>query len=118
MIPKDILEDLQTALLAEQAALEEELADHGRPEGDDWEGSSESDGEESDPGDVADNITELATNVPMIGELKRRKKEIKVALQKIEDGVYGRCDVCDEEIPLERLEANPAAATCVRHADE
>jgi DnaK suppressor protein len=36
------------------------------------------------------------------------------ALEKIEDGTYGRCDVCDEPIPDERLEARPTTAHCVR----
>ena len=111
MIPKETLEDLQTALLAEQAALEEELADHGKLEDNDWEGSSDSEDEEADPVDVADNIEELVTNVPMVEELKRRHKEIKVALQKMEDTTYGTCDVCGDDIPL----AKTRSQSCSRN---
>jgi DnaK suppressor protein len=117
-IPDDTLADLETALHAELAALEEELADHGKPVGSDvWEGASESEGEEADPLDAADNIEELATNIPLVGDLQKRQKAIKSALRKMKDGTYGSCDECGEDIDLARLEANPAAATCIRHAE-
>lgn len=35
------------------------------------------------------------------------------ALEKLEAGSYGRCDVCDEPIPQERLEARPTTSHCV-----
>jgi len=119
-IPEDALADLETGLHAELAALEEELADHGKVVGegeDEWMGSSESEGEEADSVDAADNIEELATNVPLVGDLQKRHKEIKAALRRLKEGVYGECVECGEEIDLNRLEANPAAATCIRHAE-
>ena len=118
-IPEDTLSDLGTGLHAELAALEEELAEHGKPagEGDEYAGSSESEGEEADPVDAADNIEELVTNVPLVSELQKRRKAIKSALRKMKDGTYGTCDECGEDISLDRLEANPAAATCIRHAE-
>ena len=117
-IPEETLSDLETALHAELAALQEELADHGKStDGDEWTGASESEGEEADPADAADNIEELATNVPLVSELQKRQKAIKSALRKMKDGIYGTCDECGEDIDLARLEANPAAATCIRHAE-
>ena len=35
------------------------------------------------------------------------------ALEKLEAGSYGRCDVCDRPIPQERLEARPTTSHCV-----
>ena len=105
---------------AELAALQEELADHGKStdeDGDEWEGSSESEGEEADELDAANDLEELGTNVPLVADLQKRNKEIKSALRKMKDGTYGSCDECGEDIDLERLEANPAAATCIRHAE-
>jgi len=119
-IPEDTLSDLETALQAELAALQEELADHGKStdeDGDEWEGSSESEGEEADELDAANDLEELGTNVPLVADLQKRNKEIKSALRKMKDGTYGSCDECGEDIDLERLEANPAAATCIRHAE-
>jgi DnaK suppressor protein len=35
------------------------------------------------------------------------------ALEKVAEGTYGRCDVCEEPIPDERMEARPTTAHCV-----
>ena len=40
------------------------------------------------------------------------------ALEKIEKGEYGTCEVCAAEIEEDRLEANPSARTCKAHVDE
>ena len=40
-------------------------------------------------------------------------REIDVALERIAEGTYGRCDVCAEDINRERLEVQPAAIRCV-----
>lgn len=38
---------------------------------------------------------------------------IKRALQKIEDGSYGICEDCGDQIPEKRLESIPAALLCI-----
>ena len=51
--------------------------------------------------------------------IERSEKELKIlysierALEKIEEGTYGICDVSGEEIPLKRLEAIPYATMTV-----
>ena len=40
-------------------------------------------------------------------------RQIDRALEKIEEGTYGVCDISGEEIPLKRLEAIPYAAMTV-----
>lgn len=50
---------------------------------------------------------------------RARQKEsimIEAALSRIEDGEYGYCADCGEEISEKRLELSPAAALCVRCA--
>ena len=39
--------------------------------------------------------------------------EIDAALERIEDGRYGTCSDCGEQIPRARLEANPWASLCI-----
>ena len=120
-IPQADMEELRIALTHERENLEEELAGHGRVLNDagDWEGASIGfDGEESDPNDVADQIEELVTNVPLVAELEERHTDVVEALEKMEQGIYGICEEGDEAIPLERLKANPAARTCIEHATE
>lgn len=41
-------------------------------------------------------------------------RQIEHALDKIEEGTYGICDISGEEIPLARLEAIPYAAMTVK----
>jgi len=45
---------------------------------------------------------------------ERSVEEIDEALARMDAGTYGRCVDCDEPIPAERLEAVPAAPTCLR----
>ena len=42
--------------------------------------------------------------------------EIDAALQRIEDGTYGTCEVCGKPIGEERLEARPWARLCIDDA--
>lgn len=44
-------------------------------------------------------------------------KQIDRALEKIEEGTYGICDLTNEEIPLKRLEAVPYATMTVKAQD-
>jgi DnaK suppressor protein len=39
--------------------------------------------------------------------------KIKSALNRIENGEYGICEVCDEEISEERLKARPVTTLCI-----
>jgi len=39
--------------------------------------------------------------------------EIDAALGRIDDGTYGTCTSCGQEIPRGRLEANPWASLCI-----
>ncbi len=42
-----------------------------------------------------------------------RLRRIEAALRRLESGAYGYCVSCDEEIPLKRLEVDPATERCV-----
>ncbi|MBP9668768.1 MAG: TraR/DksA C4-type zinc finger protein [Candidatus Pacebacteria bacterium] len=61
-------------------------------------------------------MEELGTNSAIVEELEARYKNVLHALQKIEEGTFGMCEVGGEEIAEDRLMANPAARTCVAHA--
>lgn len=40
--------------------------------------------------------------------------QIDLALKKMDEGTYGRCDVCEEQINLLRLRVHPFAVRCTR----
>ncbi len=118
-LTKQQLESLRGLLEAECDSLEEGLVGHGRVQGEggDWQGNSSGlSGIEADPTDVADQIEELVTNVPLVEELEARHRDVVSAIERIEAGTYGMCEVSKEHIPFARLEANPAARTCIKHA--
>jgi DnaK suppressor protein len=43
-----------------------------------------------------------------------RRREARAALQRIQEGIYGICQECDEPIGTARLAALPWAALCIR----
>ncbi len=52
-------------------------------------------------------------NLRLQSRKSRLIKKIKDALKRIEDGTYGYCDICGEEISLKRLEARPVTSKCI-----
>ena len=110
-LTKNELDELKAALDGEKALLEEELAEHGRKVGGDWQGTAVGfEGNEPADEDEADKMEELGTNVALVEELEKRYKEIIAALQRMDEGKYG-VTASGEPIDVERLKANPAATT-------
>lgn len=52
------------------------------------------------------------------GRERTFKAKIEKALQKIEQGTFGICERCEEEISLKRLEARPETTLCIRCKEE
>jgi RNA polymerase-binding transcription factor DksA len=51
----------------------------------------------------------------LLEELKKQNDAVDAALSRINDGSYGKCSVCGEEIASARLTIMPTATTCVKH---
>lgn len=55
----------------------------------------------------------------LLGQRERQKLlSINAALQKIDDGSYGSCEECGEDIGKERIKALPFARCCIRCQSE
>ena len=112
---KKMLED-------EAQVVEKELGTVGRKNVTrypDWEATKpDDDRDRADETEVADDIEQLESNSAVLEQLKIRLNEVKSALQKIEKGTYGICEISGEPIELDRLEANPAATTCKTHMNQ
>ena len=52
---------------------------------------------------------------PVLAEKDEPSERHLDALERIEKGTYGICEVGNEEIEEDRLNANPAARTCKAH---
>src|SRR5678815_4844541 len=66
--------------------------------------------------DSSEQAVEMEDDVSLEGQGALIAKEIasvKRALARIEDGTYGECVRCGEEIAAARLEARPEAALCI-----
>ncbi|MDX1772036.1 MAG: TraR/DksA C4-type zinc finger protein [Planococcaceae bacterium] len=63
--------------------------------------------------DLTDQNTEMAIEQHKVDEIE----QLESALKAMEEGTYGKCEVCGEDILIERLEALPMARTCIDHAN-
>ena len=68
----------------------------------------------TDPLDQAAHATERHFSHQLCSRNNEIISEIEQALQNIEDGVYGICALCEEDIPIKRLKAKPMAQYCIR----
>ncbi len=70
---------------------------------------------EADPNVVADRVEDWEERRATIAILEKEYNNIIRALKKIEDGKYGACEICGEDIEEDRLKSNPSARTCKKH---
>ena len=109
---------MKERLQVELTLLESELATVGHKTATpgDWEaGMGEKDAAATEPDERADAIEQYEANTAILKQLEIRYNNTKRALEKIEKGTYGTCEVSGEPIEEERLEANPSARTCEKH---
>ncbi|TFZ02511.1 hypothetical protein EZ313_14720 [Ramlibacter henchirensis] len=66
---------------------------------------------------VEDGDARMAASVDLV-QLQRQEdelREVRHARDRMRSGDYGRCEECDEPIPLARLNVRPAARFCLKH---
>lgn len=77
-----------------------------------------------DPDDLPDEVDLASSESDQSMSLRLRDRErillkkIEKALKKIEDGEYGICEQCEEEIGTKRLEARPVTDLCIQCKEE
>jgi RNA polymerase-binding transcription factor DksA len=49
----------------------------------------------------------------LVLQVQRHLAEVEAAIQRLESGTYGICEGCGEPVAAARLEARPAARTCI-----
>jgi len=67
------------------------------------------------PADVATETADRSRDLGFLEQYERDLADVGDALRRLEDGTYGRCQVCGRPIPDERLEADPTARFDVAH---
>ncbi len=72
------------------------------------------------PDDRFDEVDQASSEYMQAFSFRLRGRErhlvnkIEVALRKIEEGTYGTCEECEEQISIKRLEARPEAPLCIQ----
>lgn len=113
-------EHYKEMLLSEKAVLEEELSAIGNKtdrEGD-YNITADNSASIDSREDVAEKFEDLQERKATEAPLEARLAEVLGALERIENGTYGKCEISGEDIETDRLEANPAARTCKAHIDQ
>ena len=108
---RQMLEAERDRLLASREGMSEEL-DNAQQEG------SAHSGVLSPPADQAPRLQAREEDESLIAHLDDALREVDAALQRLDAGTYGRCEVDGEPIPDERLEALPATRYCLVHEQE
>lgn len=117
------IDKLKQRLEDEKTKLEGELGIIGRrskSNPNDWEAvpPETEEGGEPDLNIAADMVEGFEGASAVEGELEQRLSEVVGALKRIDDETYGICRICKKPVEEERLNANPAASTCISHRNE
>src|SRR5215211_2366795 len=103
------LERARSLLYAERAQVQDLLADLGKARTDDHEA-------ERDAAYPAQPLAQQGVDDAVAAGLRDRLAALDRALQRVEDGSYGRSIRSGAPIPDQRLEADPAAELTVQEA--
>lgn len=74
--------------------------------------------------DRFDEIDQATTDIEQSMRMRLRNREtlyikkVEEALKRIEEGTFGECEECGEDIEVRRLEARPTATLCVGCKEE
>ena len=77
-----------------------------------------------DPEDLPDEVDLASSEADQSMNLRLRDRErvllrkVEKAIKKIEEGEYGICEKCGEEIGVKRLEARPVTDLCIKCKEE
>lgn len=70
--------------------------------------------------DAGDDVADLGTKAfnrdqefAVAVSIRSRIDQVERALERLDEGRYGTCETCSEEIPVARLAAFPAVTRCV-----
>lgn len=66
-----------------------------------------------DPTDRASAESDRSFELRIRDRERKLLTKIKGAIDRIEEGTYGVCDSCDDDISIKRLEARPVTILCI-----
>ena len=89
------------------------------PQTDDWRAVPDKENvAEADQNSNADDLEDSEERQSTLTTLEIEYRNLKKALDKIENNTYGLCEICGKPIEENRLQIKPDARTCIEHMDE
>jgi len=70
------------------------------------------------PGDEGSDVRDAEQSLTIQHDLEDMQRLVEAALQRMDDGTYGLCQLCGNPIDPERLDALPHAAYDIEHQAE
>jgi RNA polymerase-binding protein DksA len=110
-LTKKQLEQLRTKLLERQRVLISEVKDKREQAAAD--GNEDAMGGVGDAGDESVMRMNADLDIQEAGRDGEELNDIEAALRRMDDGSYGTCEECGQEIGFPRLEAQPTATRCI-----
>jgi len=112
---QELLDEMKKQLLVNKEKLEKELklVANDSPDGR-FKGDSDAKKPEYGNSDDenADEVVAFQENISTAASLEEHMDKIIGALNRVEKGTYGKCIICDKDLPEDRLRALPSAENC------
>jgi YteA family regulatory protein len=121
MLTTEQLSGFRLQLLKEKEELEEQLEQndqYGLERGHFHESMGELSSYDNHPADEGSELYEREKDIALSQHSKLQLLNINKALEAMENGTYGSCEVCGKEISYERLEALPNTTYCKEHSPD
>jgi RNA polymerase-binding transcription factor DksA len=109
-------DEARTLLLEEQRRLQQirnSLSQEPVDDNSEREALGELSFADQHPADVATETFEREKDVSILENIDEQLRDVESALKRLDDGAYGRCEICGKDIGDERLRARPEARYCV-----
>ncbi len=115
MNPK-FLEEITVQLKDEKEKLEKELSQFAHRNPKTAEATYNTDfptiGDEE--GENASEVAQFSDNLSLEDALDKALRDVESAMKRLEEGNYGICNYCKQEIDERRLRARPTSSSCIQ----
>ncbi|OHA64417.1 MAG: hypothetical protein A2842_00825 [Candidatus Wildermuthbacteria bacterium RIFCSPHIGHO2_01_FULL_48_25] len=108
------MEEFKKLLIEKKQRIEQELSQFANKDPklkNDWD-SRYPRVQEGGLEEAASEVEQYSETLPVEHSLELQLQDVNAALERIEQGTYGKCENCKKEISKERLQALPEAKLC------
>lgn len=110
------IDEARTLLIEEQTRLQQIRTSLGQEPVDGTTGRETIDElslADQHPADLASETFEREKDESILDNVDEQLRDVGDALRRVDEGTYGRCEICGKDIGDERLRARPEARFCV-----